>query len=108
MNKSIVLISHDRYFLDGVSNMIVELENSTVYTYHGGYAYYLEKKEERETMERATLEKVRNTFRRELEWMRRQPKARTTKSKSRQDSFYDLEKDARGKRIEDKMQISMQ
>ncbi|MFM9057221.1 MAG: ABC-F family ATP-binding cassette domain-containing protein [Bacteroidota bacterium] len=108
LNKSIVLISHDRYFLDGVCNMIVELENSTVYTYHGGYAYYLEKKEERETMERATLEKVRNTFRRELEWMRRQPKARTTKSKSRQDAFYDLEKDARGKRVDDKMQISMQ
>lgn len=107
-NKPLVLISHDRYFLDNVCNTIVELENNKVYHYNGNYAYYLEKKEEREAQERASIDKARNIYRRELEWMRRQPKARTTKSKSRQDAFYDVEEEAKGKRTEARMQITMQ
>lgn len=107
-NKPLVLISHDRYFLDNVCNVIAELENSRIYMYHGNYAYYLEKKEEREAQERASVDKARNIYRRELEWMRRQPKARTTKSKSRQDAFYEVEDEAKGKRTEARMQITMQ
>ena len=108
LNKAIVLISHDRYFLDNVCNVIVELENNKIYTYNGNYAYYIEKKDERETMERASVDKARNVYRRELEWMRRQPKARTTKSKSRQDAFYDVEEEAKSKRTDEKMQLTMQ
>jgi ATP-binding cassette subfamily F protein uup len=95
VNKSIILISHDRYFLDNVCNVIVELENSKIFTYNGNYAYYIEKKTEKDDQERSTVDKARNVYRRELEWMRRQPKARTTKSKSRQDSFYDVEEVAK-------------
>lgn len=108
LNKSIILISHDRYFLDNVCNVIVELDDSNVYTYNGNYAYYMEKKDEREEQTKSTVDKARNLYKRELEWMRRQPKARTTKSKSRQDSFYDTEKVAKGKRAEDKLQMTMQ
>lgn len=107
-NKSILLISHDRYFLDGVCNTIVEMDNGKIYTYNGNYAYYLERKEERENAERSTIDKARNTYRRELEWMRRMPKARTTKSKSRQDSFYEVEEVAKSKRSDAKMQMTMQ
>lgn len=108
LNKSIILISHDRYFLDNVCNVIVEMDNSEVYTYSGNYAYYMEKKDEREEQTRSTVDKARNLYKRELEWMRRQPKARTTKSKSRQDSFYETEKVARGRKAEDKLQMTMQ
>ncbi|MBL7923851.1 MAG: ABC-F family ATP-binding cassette domain-containing protein, partial [Bacteroidia bacterium] len=108
VNRSLLLISHDRYFLDNVCNVIVELENNRIYTYNGNYAYYIEKKDERETQERASIDKARNLYRRELEWMRRQPKARTTKSKARQDSFYEVEEEARSKRSDEKMQITMQ
>ncbi len=89
-NKTILLVTHDRYFLDNVCNEVAELENCKVYTYKGNYSYYLEKKAEREAMDASSLEKNLNLLRKELEWMRRQPKARTTKSKSRIDSFYDL------------------
>ena len=108
LNKSIILISHDRYFLDNVCNVIVEIDDSNVYTYNGNYAYYIEKKGEREEQSNSTVDKARNLYKRELEWMRRQPKARTTKSKSRQDSFYDTEKVAKGKRADDKLQMTMQ
>lgn len=107
-NKPLLLISHDRYFLDNVCNVITELENNRIYTYNGNYGYYLERKEEREAQERASIDKARNLYRRELEWMRRQPKARTTKSKSRQDSFYEVEEEAKSKRTEARMQITMQ
>ncbi|MBP7166537.1 MAG: ABC-F family ATP-binding cassette domain-containing protein [Bacteroidia bacterium] len=107
-NKPLLLISHDRYFLDNVCNVITELENNRIYTYNGNYGYYLERKEERESQERASIDKARNLYRRELEWMRRQPKARTTKSKSRQDSFYEVEEEAKSKRTEARMQITMQ
>lgn len=89
-NKTILLVTHDRYFLDNVCNEVAELENGKVYSYKGNYSYYLEKKAEREAMDASSLEKNLNLLRKELEWMRRQPKARTTKSKSRIDSFYDL------------------
>lgn len=107
-NKPLLLISHDRYFLDNVCNVITELDNNRIYTYNGNYGYYLERKEEREAQERASIDKARNLYRRELEWMRRQPKARTTKSKSRQDSFYEVEEEAKSKRTEARMQITMQ
>jgi ATP-binding cassette subfamily F protein uup len=107
-NKPLLLISHDRYFLDNVCNVITELENNRIYTYNGNYGYYLERKEEREAQERASIDKARNLYRRELEWMRRQPKARTTKSKSRQDSFYEVEEEAKSKRTDARMQITMQ
>jgi ATP-binding cassette subfamily F protein uup len=108
LNKSILLISHDRYFLDQVCDTISELDGGKIYTYHGNYAYFLEKKEEREAQERATIDKAKNTYRKELEWMRRQPKARTTKSKSRQESFYEIEEVAKSKKTDSKMQMTMQ
>ena len=108
LNKGLILITHDRYFLDNICNVIAELDNGRLYLYQGNYAYYLEKKEEREMMERASLDKAKNTYRRELEWMRRQPKARTTKSKARQEAFYGVEEQARAKRTEERMQITMQ
>ncbi len=108
LNKSILLISHDRYFLDGVCDTIAELHNNDVYIYKGNYAYFLGKKEEREMSERASVDKARNIYSRELEWMRRQPKARGTKQKARQDSFYVVEEKAKTKLGQSKMQITMQ
>ncbi|HZF63473.1 MAG TPA: ABC-F family ATP-binding cassette domain-containing protein [Chitinophagaceae bacterium] len=91
---TLLLVTHDRYFLDAVSNEIWELDRSELHTYHGDYGNYLEKKAAREESELASIEKARNTYRKELEWMRRQPKARTTKSKSRIDAFYEVEQKA--------------
>lgn len=108
LNTPLILVTHDRYFLDAVCNLIVEIDRGQVYSYTGNYAYYLERKEEREAQEQSTLEKTRNLYRRELEWMRRQPKARTTKSKSREKAFYQTEEQARGRKSESKMDISMQ
>ncbi|MEY4539744.1 MAG: hypothetical protein RLZZ306_1501, partial [Bacteroidota bacterium] len=89
-NITVLLVTHDRYFLDRVCNNIVELENGNIHTYKGNYGYFLEKKAEREASEAASIDKAKNTLRTELEWMRRQPKARGTKSQSRVDAFYDL------------------
>ena len=97
---TLLLVTHDRYFLDAVCEEIWEMERSELYTYVGDYANYLEKKTARIESEQATIDKAKNTFRKELEWMRKQPKARTTKSKSRQDNFYDIEAVAK-KKIED-------
>jgi ABC transport system ATP-binding/permease protein len=91
-NTTIVLVTHDRYFLDDVCEEIWELDNDVMYTYKGDYANYLEKKAARIEADSSTLDKAKNTFRKELEWMRKQPKARTTKSKSRQDNFAEIEK----------------
>ena len=88
---SLMIVTHDRYFLDNVCDEIYELEQFAVYQYKGDYAYYIEKKTEREAMERVEVEKAKNIYRTELEWMRRMPKARTHKSKSRIDAFSDLE-----------------
>ena len=93
-NVSLLMVTHDRYFLDRVCNHIIEIDNKQIYTYKGNYAYYLEKREERLATMEAETDKARNLMRKELEWMRRQPKARGTKSKSRIDAFYDLKEKA--------------
>jgi ATP-binding cassette subfamily F protein uup len=90
-NKTILLVTHDRYFLDNVCNTIVELDRGKIFNYNGNYAYFLEKKAEREASDDSTFQKNKNLLKKELEWMRRMPAARTTKSQSRIDSFYDLE-----------------
>ena len=103
---TLLLVTHDRYFLDAVCTEIWELENSKIYVYKGDYQNYIEKKAARIESEIATIDKAKNTFRKELEWMRKQPRARTTKSKSRQDNFYEIEKIAKQK-IEDR-QVDLQ
>jgi ATP-binding cassette subfamily F protein uup len=104
---TLLLVTHDRYFLDEVCNEIWELDNSKLYTYKGNYENYLEKKAARIESESASIDKARNTYRKELEWMRKQPRARTTKSKSRQDNFYAVEAKAK-QRIEDqKLELEM-
>jgi len=90
-SKTILMVTHDRYFLDNVCNEILEIDRGKIIPYFGNYGYYLEKKAEREASDEATFQKNSNLLRKELEWMRRQPKARGTKSKSRIDAFYDLE-----------------
>lgn len=90
-NKTLLLVTHDRYFLDNVCNTIVELDRGKTYTYNGNYAYFLEKKAEREAQDDATYQKTKNLLKKELEWMRRMPQARGTKSVARQNAFYDLE-----------------
>lgn len=99
-NLSILLVTHDRYFLDNVCNEIMELETGNMFRYKGNYSYYLEKKQERLDNEKVEMERARNLYRKELEWMRRMPQARTTKSKARIESFYELQ-DKASKRIED-------
>ena len=103
---TLLLVTHDRYFLDAVCNEIWELDNSKIYVYKGDYHNYVEKKAARIESDLATIDKAKNTFRKELEWMRKQPKARTTKSKSRQDNYYEIEKIAKQK-IEDR-QVDLQ
>ena len=92
---TLLLVTHDRYFLDAVCDIIWELEDQNLYVHNGSYATYLENKMIREDNLNATIDKANNLYRKELEWMRRQPKARTTKSKSRIDAFYDTEKVAK-------------
>jgi len=105
-NVTLLLVTHDRYFLDAVCEEIWELEGSNLYVHKGDYENFLEKKAARIENETASIDKARNTYRRELEWMRKQPKARTTKSKSRQDNFYEVEKKAK-QRVEDQ-QLELQ
>lgn len=100
-NKTIFMVTHDRYFLDKVCNVILELDDQGIYTYRGNYAYYLEKRQERMDNLRAEIQHSKNLYRRELEWMRRQPQARGHKAKYREDAFYELEKVAK-QRIEDR------
>jgi ATP-binding cassette subfamily F protein uup len=104
---TLLLVTHDRYFLDAVCEEIWELDRSSLYVYKGDYENYLEKKAARIESEAASLDKARNTYRKELEWMRKQPKARTTKSKSRQDNFYEIEKKARQKLEEASLQLQV-
>jgi len=108
LNKTVLLISHDRYFIDSICDTIGELEPDKIFTYKGNYAYYLEKKAEKEFREGREIDKAQNLLRTELDWMRRQPKARSTKQKARIDSFYELEDKANSGKQEDKMQITMQ
>lgn len=93
--KALLLVTHDRYFLDHVCQTIVELDDRTTYTYRGNYQYYLEKRDERMAVTAANIDRARNLYRKELDWMRRQPQARGHKSRSRIDAFYELEQQAK-------------
>jgi ABC transport system ATP-binding/permease protein len=105
--KTVLLVTHDRYFLDNVSSRIIELDRGKLQTFNGNYSYYLEKKAEQNAAEDATFSKNTNLLKKELEWMRRQPKARTTKSKSRIDSFYDLEEKTKGRQVKSSLELSV-
>ncbi|GDX48700.1 ABC transporter ATP-binding protein [Bacteroidota bacterium] len=105
--KTVLLITHDRYFLDRVCDEIIELDNNQLYHYRGNYEYFLEKKAEREFNLARETDKAKNLLRTELEWMRKQPKARTTKSKARIDAYYDLKEKASIKTDEQKLQLDM-
>lgn len=100
-NSTLLMVTHDRYFLNRVCNEIIEMADNNIYVYAGNYEYYLEKREERILNEQAGITKAKNLMKTELEWMRRMPKARGTKAKYRIDSFYDLKNEA-SKRIEDR------
>ena len=104
-NKTILLVTHDRYFLDNVCNTIVELDRGKIYTYNGKYAYFLEKKSEREASDESSFQKNKNLLKKELEWMRRMPQARGTKSQARIDAFYDL--DAKTKQRSDNKTVTL-
>ncbi|MCH8554210.1 MAG: ABC-F family ATP-binding cassette domain-containing protein [Schleiferiaceae bacterium] len=106
-NITLLLVTHDRYFLEAVCNQIIELEGGQLFTYDGGYAYFLEKKQERIAHFHSNVEKAQNLYRKELEWMRRQPKARGTKSKARVDAFYDVKDAAHKKLGKEKVQLEM-
>lgn len=100
-NRSLLMVTHDRYFLDNVCSVILELDNKTIYSYKGSYSYYLEKRQQRIDATRANIEHANNLYRRELEWMRRQPQARGHKARYREEAFYELEKVAK-QRIEER------
>lgn len=104
---TLFMVTHDRFFLERVCNEIIELENGKLYQYKGNYSYYLEKKELRIASENASVDKAQNLFVKELEWMRRQPKARTTKSKSRQDDFYVIKEKAQSRRREQSVELEI-
>ncbi|MBB6461315.1 ABC-F family ATP-binding cassette domain-containing protein [Flammeovirga kamogawensis] len=104
---SLLLVTHDRYFLDRICNEIIELTDSTIYTHKGNYSYFIEKKAEREANEAASVDKAKNLMRKELDWVRRMPKARGTKQKFRMDAFQDLKKKANSGRKEEKAEISV-
>lgn len=100
-NKTLLMVTHDRFFLDHVCTLILELDNRTVYTYRGNYSYYLEKRQERIDNTRAEIARANNLYRKELEWMRRMPQARGHKARYREEAFYELEKTAK-QRIEER------
>jgi len=106
-SKTVLLVTHDRYFLDNICTEIRELDRGNLFTYKGNYSYFLEKKAERETIDAVMIEKSRNLLRRELEWMRRQPQARGTKSKSRIEAYYDLEEKSKAIKGNDSVQLSV-
>lgn len=106
-NITLLLVTHDRYFLDAACTEIWEMEGSNIYVHKGDYQNYLEKKSARIENDLASIDKAKNTYRRELEWMRKQPKARTTKSKSRQDNFYVVEKKAKQQIVDEQVQLDM-
>ena len=106
-NITLFMVTHDRFFLERVCNEIIELDNGKLYQYKGNYSYYLEKKEERLTSENSSIDKAQNLFIKELAWMRRQPKARTTKSKSRQDDFYVIKEKAESRRKDNVVELEI-
>jgi len=105
--KTILMVTHDRYFLDNVCNEILEIDKGKIIPYVGNYGYYLEKKAERESADEAAFQKNSNLLRKELEWMRRQPQARGTKSKARIDAFYELEENTKGGGAKQKVELSV-
>ncbi|GGW78565.1 ABC-F family ATP-binding cassette domain-containing protein [Salegentibacter mishustinae] len=106
-NFTIFMVTHDRYFLERVCNEIVELDHGNLYTYKGNYGYYLDKKDARMAQEATNTEKAKQLYKKELEWMRRQPKARTTKSKSRIDDFQDIKDRAHKRRQDHEVQLEL-
>ena len=104
---TLFMVTHDRYFLERVCNEIIELDHGKLYRYKGNYSYYLEKKEERISLEQIAVDKAKNLYNKELDWMRRQPKARTTKSKSRIDDFYEIKKKAHKRRQDHQVQLEI-
>ncbi len=104
---TLLMVTHDRYFLERVCNEIIELDEGVLHKYKGNYSYYLEKKEERIAQEQTELGKAKNLFKKELDWMRRQPKARTTKSKSRIDDFFEIKDKAHQRRSDHKVQLEI-
>lgn len=104
-NKTLLMVTHDRYFLDRVCNLILELDNHTIYSYRGNFRYYMEKRQERIDATRAEIERANNLYRRELEWMRRQPQARGHKARYRAEAFYDLEAKAKQRMEERQMRL---
>ncbi|HEV7349327.1 ABC-F family ATP-binding cassette domain-containing protein [Telluribacter sp.] len=106
-NTTLLIVTHDRYFLDNVCNQVVELDNGSAYSYKGNYSYFLEKKAEREEAEAAEIDKARNLMRKELDWIRRQPKARGTKAKYRVDAFEDLKDKASQKKYDNQMELNV-
>ena len=106
-NKTVLLVTHDRYFLDNVCTEIRELDKGNLYTYKGNYTYFLERKADREAIDAVAVEKAQNLLRRELEWMRRQPQARGTKSKARIDAFYHLEEKSKEAQRKENVQLSV-
>ena len=105
---TLFIVTHDRYFLDAICNEILELEEGELFRYKGNYTYYLEKKQERQAILQTNIDKAKNLYSKELEWMRRQPKARGTKSKARIESFYGVEKSAKKRIKNDKVQLEVQ
>ncbi|WP_297511559.1 ABC-F family ATP-binding cassette domain-containing protein [Flavobacterium sp.] len=106
-NMTLFMVTHDRFFLERVCTEIIELDNGKLYQYKGNYSYFLQKKEERIASENASVDKAKNLFVKELDWMRRQPKARTTKSKSRIDDFYVIKEKAHSRRKEHVMELEI-
>ena len=104
---TLFMVTHDRYFLERVCNEIIELDHGELHKYKGNYSYYLEKKEERVTQEATSTNKAKNLFKKELDWMRRQPKARTTKSKSRIDDFFEIKEKAHKRRQDHTVQLEI-
>ncbi|MDR2145231.1 MAG: ABC-F family ATP-binding cassette domain-containing protein [Tannerella sp.] len=104
---SILLVTHDRYFLDAVCNEIIEIDNRQIYSYKGNYSYYLEKQSERIATTQATIDHANNLLRKELDWMRRQPQARATKAKYRIDAFYELEEKAKQKQDDPNIKLGI-
>lgn len=105
-NISLLMVTHDRYFLDRVCTQIIEIEDRKIYSYKGNYAYYLEKRDERLATQSAELDSAQNIYRKELDWMRRQPQARATKAKSRIDAFYELEEKVKQRRAQNDIKLS--
>jgi len=104
---TMLLVTHDRYFLDSVCNEIIEIDNKKLFSYEGNFQYYIEKKAERESAEGSEIDKAKNLYKRELEWVRKMPRARGTKSKSRVEAFYDVKDKAFSKQVEKKLELSV-